>query len=59
MMNTHSWNRRGFLKATLLAAAAPAIVKFVGGDVPFALRATRTVDFATVAGGVYTIAPAR
>ena len=26
-MNTHSWNRRGFLKATLLAAAAPAIVR--------------------------------
>ncbi|MFM9952495.1 MAG: twin-arginine translocation signal domain-containing protein, partial [Opitutaceae bacterium] len=26
-MNTHSWNRRGFLKATLLAAAAPAILR--------------------------------
>ena len=26
-MNTRSWNRRGFLKATLLAAAAPAIVR--------------------------------
>jgi hypothetical protein len=24
-------------------AAAPAIVRFVGGDVPFALRATRTM----------------
>ena len=26
-MNTHSWNRRGFLKVTLLAAAAPAILR--------------------------------
>jgi len=29
-------------------AAAPAIVKFVGGDVPFALRATRTMYEITV-----------
>jgi hypothetical protein len=29
-------------------AAAPAIVKFVGGDVPFALRATQTMYEITV-----------